>query len=148
MSCEQNESNAIGPRQAGLRTRNLRPSIAARPSSSNVTEDASGTDAEATAISPGLFSPEISDAFTVAPEVVYSPIVPAPKFVSKICPRLVAGMTQTVADATKPKRIKRMFIGFLSNPNGKVISANDPLQPRAGTAWPIRIRRDRYEIGL
>jgi hypothetical protein len=35
------------------------------------------------------FTPEISAAFTVAPEVVYSPIVPAPivaapKFVTKI----------------------------------------------------------------
>jgi hypothetical protein len=47
------ESKTIGPGQAGLRSRDLRPNIAATPSSSSVTEDASGTDAETTAMSPG-----------------------------------------------------------------------------------------------
>ena len=32
----------------------------------------------------GSLSPEMSEALTVAPEVVYSPIVPAPKFVTKM----------------------------------------------------------------
>jgi hypothetical protein len=32
----------------------------------------------------GSFSPEISVAFTVAPEVVYSPIVPAPLFATYV----------------------------------------------------------------
>ena len=31
----------------------------------------------------GPFNPVMSEAFTVAPEVVYSPIVPSPKFVTK-----------------------------------------------------------------
>ena len=64
-------------RQAGLCSKALRPNIAVKESSSSVqVGDASGTDAEATAMSVGLFSPEISTGFTVAPEVVYSPIVP------------------------------------------------------------------------
>jgi hypothetical protein len=34
----------------------------------------------------GELSPEISDGSTVAPEVVYVPIVPAPWFATKISP--------------------------------------------------------------
>lgn len=33
----------------------------------------------------GPFNPEISEAFTVAPDVVYSPIVSLPKFVTNKC---------------------------------------------------------------
>src|SRR5207302_2558988 len=63
--------------QAGLRSKGVRPHVAVRPSSSSVqVEDASGTDAETTAIATGPFNPETRAAFTVAPEVVYSPIVP------------------------------------------------------------------------
>jgi hypothetical protein len=44
------------------------------------------------------FKPETKDAFTVAPEVVYSPIVPAELFVSKILsPRAVAGIAKMAA---------------------------------------------------
>jgi len=75
----------------------------------------------------GPFSPEINDAFTVAPEVVYSPIVPLP-FVSKICARAVPGTAQSAAEATKAVTIDRIFRWFpFRNRRGKVISAVDPL---------------------
>ena len=98
----------------------------------------------------GSANPETSEALIVAPVVaLYSPIVPAPKFVSKICPRLVAGMTQTVADATKPKRIKRMFtMGFSRNRTGKSFQRITHSKPRAGTAWPIRIGDEFVHVGL
>ena len=61
----------------------------------------------------GSLSPEISAGSTVAPEVVYSPIVPVSKFATKICaPRIVPGMAQSAADAAKPERINRIFIRF------------------------------------
>src|SRR5437588_126885 len=63
----------IGARQAGLRSKGLRPNVAVRPSRRSVqVEDASGTDAETTAIPIGPLSPDTRLGFTVAPEVVYS----------------------------------------------------------------------------
>jgi hypothetical protein len=60
--------------------------MAPTPSTSKIkVGDASGTD-DAMAMPIGRFNPEIKAALTVAPEVVYSPIVPLPMFVTKICP--------------------------------------------------------------
>jgi hypothetical protein len=65
-----------------------------------------------TAMPCGRLSPETSAGSTVAPEVVYSPIVPVSKSVTKICAPKVPGIAQNAADAAKPERINRIFIGF------------------------------------
>jgi hypothetical protein len=81
------QSAERSPGQAGLCSKGLRPNVAVRASSSKTqVEDASATDAETTAMSVGSFSPEISDAFTVSPDMVYSPIVPVWKFVTNKFP--------------------------------------------------------------
>ena len=51
----------------------------AKPSSIIAQVEGSGIVGE-TATPRGVLNPEISEAFTVAPEVVYSPIVPLPEF--------------------------------------------------------------------
>src|SRR5207245_937994 len=83
----------------------------------------------ATAGTPGSSS-VISAGFNGTPEVVYSPIVPvpplkvAPPFVTKICAQAVPGLAQSAAAIANPKRINRIFIGFLSKTRrGKVTSA-------------------------
>ena len=56
--------------------------MAPTPSSSKIeVADASGTD-DAMAMPTGKFNPEIKAGLTVAPEVVYSPIVPLFSFVT------------------------------------------------------------------
>jgi hypothetical protein len=57
----------------------------------------------------GLISPKASVEFTVAPEVVYLPIVPVEVCATKICAQVVPGMAQSATDATKPERIDRVF---------------------------------------
>jgi len=56
---------------------------AIKATGTNNNVDGSGT----TAMASGAFSPEMSDAFTVAPERVYSPTVSLPTFVTRICVR-------------------------------------------------------------
>ena len=75
----------------------------------------------------GLISPKASMGLTVAPEVVYLPIVPVEVCATKICAQVVPGMAQSATDATKPERINRTFKIPLSKSKGKVISAVDPL---------------------
>jgi hypothetical protein len=53
----------------------------------------------------GLFSPEISVAFTLAPKIVYSPMALSPAFASKICARVVPGRVQSAADAAKLEKL-------------------------------------------
>ncbi len=57
----------------------------------------------------GVFNPATSEAFTVAPEVVYSPTVPVPSeppsSTTKICPRAVAGLAQSAA--ARRRSVKR-----------------------------------------
>ena len=62
--------------------RNPRPASAARPTERSASELGSGDGRSGGSyrISTGPSNPEISEAFTVAPEVVYSPIVPVPLF--------------------------------------------------------------------
>jgi len=63
-----------------------------------------------TAMPSGMFSPEISAAFTVAPEVVYSPIVSPNWFVSKIVPPARAALGER--DASRPaNRPDAMILG-------------------------------------
>src|SRR6476620_4752294 len=78
------------PRQAGLSSKGLRPNAAARPSISRVqVADASGTEAETTAIPPQGRSPETSAGFTGTPDVVYLPIVPSPTLTTnRLSPRM------------------------------------------------------------
>jgi hypothetical protein len=75
----------------------------------------------------GLIIPKVSVGFTVAPEIVYLPIVPLEVSATKICAQVVPGMAQSATDATKPERINRVFKILLSKSKGKVISAVDPL---------------------
>jgi hypothetical protein len=48
--------------------------------------------------------PRSARGSTVAPEVVYSPIVPVSKSVTKICAGIVPGMAQSAAMAAKRSR--------------------------------------------
>jgi hypothetical protein len=57
----------------------------------------------------GLISPKASVEFTVAPEVMYLPIVSVEVSATKICAQVVPGMAQSATDATKPERINRVF---------------------------------------
>ena len=77
------------------------------PSSSKVeVGDSSGTE-DAMTRPIGKFNPEIKAGLTVAPEVVYSPIVPVSESVTKISPPgLAAGIMQSAAE-TKPSRTAR-----------------------------------------
>ena len=74
--------------QARIRTRGCSARIIVRLRSIKVRlEDASGTDALRTTIPAGKFSPETSAEFSGAPVVaLYSPIVPARKFVTNKFP--------------------------------------------------------------
>src|SRR6266496_4273230 len=96
----------IGARQAALRSKGLRPNVAVRANNSKAqVEDASGTDAETTAMSVGSFNPEISAGSTVSPDIVYLPIVPVLELttnksfpataisVGKVSPEISAGFT-------------------------------------------------------
>ena len=61
--------NLDGPRSA---------QITARPSTPSITSGPVAGSGTTTAMPTGLLNPETKEAFTVAPEVVYSPIVPLP----------------------------------------------------------------------
>jgi hypothetical protein len=100
------------------------------------------------AIPGGRFNPEeIKALLIVAPEVVYSPVVLACSFATNICPRLPAGMTQqSAADATKPERVNRIFIGFLSHPKGESHFSESPAATLHRNGWPIRIRRNVQQL--
>ena len=63
----------------------------------------------------GPIGPKASVGLTVAPEVVYLPIVPVEVCVTKICAQVVPGMAQSATGATKPERINRVFKIPLSN---------------------------------
>ena len=75
----------------------------------------------------GLISSKASVRFTVTPEVVFLPSVPVEVSTTNICAQVVLGMAQSLAGATKPERITRIFKIPLSKSKGKVISAVDPL---------------------
>ena len=105
ISRHRDGTREIQPRdQRGVHCRPRRGVFANRAGFSEGITDSDNRFPPDTAMPLGILNPEISAAFTVAPEVVYSPIVPVwpppsagCSFATKICPRAVAGMAQIAA---------------------------------------------------